>query len=246
MTLIPFPIINANLFYPQSLNVFQIFRNIIAQTRVPFIGQSDRHEAGPRGGKMAEAKESSEQKRKQHIREMKDKILQLVEDPECLYLDGLSLEGQEKFLEHILFMEGLEEQPLFDLLEKRGVLLPAPKGLDDAQLHAKLWDVINAMALMRHYLSSTDHLSDRQLYEHLWNDILLEPTSVSTDASTSCHIDILGGCSDEDQMIRLKYYADDDERECWECDFPEDEIPPKEPLPYDRDRHLPAPANSVF
>ncbi|MBN2321780.1 MAG: hypothetical protein JXR49_22065 [Acidobacteria bacterium] len=191
---------------------------------------------------MPDTKESDEEKRIRHIEEMKEQVLRLVEDPECFYLDdSLSLEVQEKFLERILFMEECDEQPLFEYLEKGGIRLPKPEALDDAQLHSKLWEVINAMALAGHFLSSTDHLSDRELYEHLWRDILPEPTSIPADNASFCHIDILGGCSDEDMKIRLKYYADDDERECWESDFPDDEIPPKEPLPYDRDRHLPSP-----
>jgi len=196
---------------------------------------------------MAEAKDLSERKRIQHIEEMKEQVLKLVENPEFLHLGGLiSLEAQEKFLERILFMEGAEEKPLTELLENEGVRVPSPEGLDDAQLHAKLWEVINAIAGMGHYLSSTDHLSDRQLYEHLWGEILSEPTSVSPDTSTTaCHIDILGGCSDEDLKLWMKYYADDDERLSWEDEFL-DEMPPKEPLPYDRDRYLPTPEYGNF
>ncbi len=197
---------------------------------------------------MSKENELSQEKRMLHIEEMKEEVLRRVEDPECFYLDdSLSPEMQEKILEQILFMEECEERPMFEYLEKGGISLPHPQNLDDTQLHSKLWEVIKAMALAGHFLSSTDHLSDRDLYELLWSDILRQPTSISPDPSaTFCHIDILGGCSDEDMKIRLKYYADDDERECWECDFPDDEIPPKEPLPYDRDRHLPAPANGAF
>ena len=199
--------------------------------------------AGRKGDGMPETKESVEEIRKRHIEEMKEQVLRLVEDPECFYLDdSLSLEVQEKFLEQILFMERGEERPLSEYLEKVGIRLPRPQDLDAAQLHSKLWEVINAMALAGHFLSSTDHLSDRELYEKLWSDILREPTSISPDNTAFCHIDILGGCSEEDMKIRLKYYADDDEREFWECDFPDEELPPREPLPYDRDRNLPVPS----
>jgi len=200
--------------------------------------------AGRKGAGMPDTDESVEEKRIRHIEEMKEKVLGLVEDSDCFYMDdSLSLEMQEKFLERILFMEECDEQPLSDFLEKGGVRLPRPEGMDDAQLHSKLWEVINAMALAGHFLSSTDHLSDRELYEHLRRDILPEPTTIPIDNKSFCQIDILGGCSDEDIKSRLKYYADDDERECWESDFPDDEIPAKEPLPYDRDRHLPSPEN---
>ena len=195
---------------------------------------------------MSDTKESVEEKRIRHIEEMKEKVLGMVEGPECFHLDdSLSLEIQEKFLEQILFMEGCDEQPLFEYLEKGGIRLPRPEDLDDTQIHSKLWEVINAMALSGHFLSSTDHLSDRELYERLWSDILREPTSIPSDDRAFCHIDILGGCSDEDIKIRLKYYADEDERESWEYDFPDVEIPAKEPLPYDRDRHLPSPENNL-
>jgi hypothetical protein len=197
---------------------------------------------------MSKENELSQEKRMLHIEEMKEEVLRLVKDPECFYLDdSLSLEMQEKILEQILFMEGSEERPMSEYLEQEGISLPRPQDLDDTQLQSKLWEVINAMALAGHFLSSTDPLSDRDLYELLWSDILRQPTSISPDPSTTtCHIDILGGCSEEDQRIRLKYYADDDERDCWENDFPDDELPPKEPLPYDRDRHLPVPENSAF
>jgi hypothetical protein len=35
------------------------------------------------------------------------------------------------------------------------------------------------------------------------------------------------------------YYADDETRETWAKDFEDMEIPPKKPLPWDRDRTLP-------
>ncbi|MEJ2110489.1 MAG: hypothetical protein P8Z37_11380 [Acidobacteriota bacterium] len=194
---------------------------------------------------MANRNDISEERIKEHIREMKDKILSLVGDPQNFFIsESSSLQEQERFLEQILFMEELNEEPLFNQLEKEGIQISRPESLNDPELHKKLWEIIHAMARMGHYLSNTDHLSDRELYELLFNDILREPTSVNPDpTSISDHIDILGGCSDEDLKIRLKYYADEDERACWEGDFPEDEVPQKEPLPYDRDRHLPMPQN---
>jgi len=192
---------------------------------------------------MPETKETSEQARKRHIEEMKDQLKQHFGNPKDLCLGTFkSLKQEEEFLEHIVFMEGAAEQPLFDQLENAGVRLIRPEDMDDAQLHTNLWEVINSMALLGHYLSSTDHLSDRQLYEVLWHKILREPTSICPNNSgASCHIDILGGCSEEDFQIRLKYYMEEEERLDWAAEFPEDTIPPKEPLPYDRDRHLPEP-----
>jgi hypothetical protein len=190
---------------------------------------------------MPEAKESSDKIRKRHIEEMKDKLKHHLGNPESLYLSEFSsLKEEEEFLEHILFMEGVEEQPLFDQLKKAGVRLPRPEDMNDSQLHTKLWEVINSLALLGNFLSGTDHLSDRQLYESLWHEILREPAPICPENSTaSRHIDILGGCSPEDLQLRLKYYADEEERLNWAQEFPEDTIPQHEPLPYDRDRHLP-------
>jgi hypothetical protein len=191
---------------------------------------------------MSEAKEAREidQKRRQHIKKMKE----LLKDDFRLEPGPFgNLEAEERFWEQILLMEGIGEHPLLELLEQSGLHIPPPKSLDEGEMNAKLWEVINAMARLGCYLSSTDHLSDRQLYEVLWEDILREPTAVSPDDSgAACFIDILGGCSEEDLLIRLKFYADEDERGAWTGRYPDDAIPPHEPRPYDRDRHLPRPA----
>jgi hypothetical protein len=171
---------------------------------------------------------------------MKRQISALTGDPANLWMsESLSPEIQERFLENVLAWEDIKEQPLFDMLERGGLQLPAPSELGDAQLTDKLWEVINAMAGLAHYLQRTDHLSDRELYERLWNEILREPTPVISGTRWACHIDILGGCSKEDLQLNLKYYADEEERRDWAEQFPEDNIPSHEPLPFDRDRLLP-------
>lgn len=182
-----------------------------------------------------------DEKQKRHIQEMEAQLHAHFGDSMSLFLgDDLSLREKEKFLENIIFMEGVQEQPLFDYLERGGLPLPQPESLDDAQLHDKLWEVIHAMARAGQYLYNTNHLSDRQLYEDLWHRILREPSSISPEGSgAASHIDILGGCSEEDLQIRLKYYADAFDREEWAAEYPEDVLPEHEDPPYDRDRHLP-------
>jgi hypothetical protein len=192
---------------------------------------------------MSKTKESLEENREKHIQEMKEQLRCHLGKPEPLFLGKFeSPEKEEEFLEHILFMEGVDEQPLFDELECGGVPLPPPKALDDVQLQTKLWEVIHAMALLGQYLLRTDHLSDRQLYELLWDRILREPTSICpNNPNAACYIDILGGCSEEDLQLNLKYYADEEERLAWAEEFPDDFIPPHEDPPFDRDRYLPEP-----
>ena len=128
----------------------------------------------------------------------------------------------------------------FDKLIKAGVELPNPETLTDEQVTAKLWEVIERLAEMRTFLSNTDHLSDRELYADLWSDLLREfNVQMPMDEYSSCGIDILGGCSEEDMYLYHKYYADEKSRREWLEQWPNDEMPPHEDPPYDRDRRLP-------
>ncbi len=138
------------------------------------------------------------------------------------------------------FFDGEEEgaRPI-DVLRSKGLSIPEERELDDAALHAKLWEIIRVMADLGLYLESTDHLSDRELYRYLITDALREETVLSEPGSGGgWHISPIGGCSEEDNEIYLRYYADDESRKGWRGDSDEP-LPPKEKLPYDRDRLLP-------
>jgi hypothetical protein len=196
---------------------------------------------------MPHPKETSAQKRQRHIREMREKLERHTGQPSSLFVSqDLSPEDEEKFLEHVIAIEEADPVVLFDELEKGGMTLPPSDSLDDEQLHAKLWETIHGMALLGHYLYNTDHLSDRDLYEHLCNVLLREPTSVwPGNPDFACHINILGGCSMEDIQLYLTYYADEEERSQWAKDWPEDILPAHKTPPYDRDRHLPGPTYGI-
>jgi hypothetical protein len=146
---------------------------------------------------------------------------------------------EELFFNHLLAFDEEDWTSQFAQLEAAGVPLPDPATLRDDEIHTVLWAVIHAMAAQRTYLSNTDHLSDRELYTHLWEDSLHEITPDVDVPGMNCHLDILGGCSEEDLFLRHKYYADEDERALWLKSFPEDEMPAHVDPPYDRDRHLP-------
>lgn len=185
---------------------------------------------------------SKAEKRKRHIREMREKLERHTGQPASLFGSTGWSESDERFLEYILAIEEVDAIPLFDALVKGGIDMPEPDSMDDAGLSAKLWQVIRGMALLGHYLDHTDHLSDRELYRHLWTEVLREPTSLLPgNPYFACHIDILGGWSDDDTQLYLKYYADEDDREDWAANWPDGTIPAHEQPPYDRDRLLPGP-----
>jgi hypothetical protein len=155
--------------------------------------------------------------------------------------DNLSPAIAEQFWRNVLAIEKAPLTTNIRQLERIGIELPPPDELNDRQLHAKLWEVIHGLAKLRIFLSSTDHLSDRQLYGLLWSDLLRdEVEDIPIDAGLTCHLDILGGYSEEDLQLRLKYYADDFERECWQAEYPEEVLPAHVDPPYDRDSKLPS------
>lgn len=152
----------------------------------------------------------------------------------------VSPEIEETFLEQVLAYERAEFDTNFNRLIQRGGALPPAAELDDASLSAKLAEVIRELVELRCFLEDTDHLSDRELYDSLWSSGLREETpDISGMPDGAWHTSPIGGGSDEDTAIWLKYYADEEERQRWHLNFPDDQMPEHESLPFERDRHLP-------
>ena len=145
---------------------------------------------------------------------------------------------EEAFLEHVLALETHGFVCPFDALTRDGHKLSAPENLDDAALTARLLELIHDLAARRLFLHSTDHLSDRELYAWLWSDGLREELMGFGLPMGNCHLDVLGACREEDIILQLRYYADEEERARWAADFPDFPMPPREKPPFDRDRHL--------
>lgn len=154
---------------------------------------------------------------------------------------------EEQFLNHVMAFEEGTFTPHLEILKRKGLDLPPADTLDDKQLHEKLWELIRTLARQQCYLYNTNHLSDRELYLKLRDDLLLEEVpeelTVNPPPGFSNHLDIIGSGSEEDIELHHRYYADDEERADWVKEFPDTILPPKEKPPYDRDASLPAAQN---
>lgn len=155
----------------------------------------------------------------------------------------LTPDVEAQFLESVLAYERAKSVTHKELLARDGVVLPEPQTLTDDELALKLIEVIYAMAERRIFLENTNHLSDRQLYAHLYEDALNEwGPDLPTDNPMNCHLDIVGSGSESDVACYLQYYADEDTREQWAQEWPDMVIPAHTDPPYDRDRRLPKPS----
>jgi len=129
----------------------------------------------------------------------------------------------------------------FQQLLDRGIELPDPDTIDEANVSAKLWEVIDALADLRVFLDETDHLSDRELYAVLWRNTLRAdaPDVPGPPSSAAWHVNLPG--DDENSSLYLKYYADEAYRQDWLAQFPDDNMPAHEDPPHHRDWRLPTP-----
>ena len=169
--------------------------------------------------------------------------------------DSLPEEFDTADVEETLLRQTMEEitsetsAPL-TMLENAGVTISDPEQLDDTALTASLQDLIHQLASLGIYLERTNHLSDRELYEQLYNDELRNEVRLFPENPYyHCIIDV-GGLDLNDVIelgetvdVRyyLRYYATKKERKQFALAFPELSIPPRKKAPYDRDRFCPKP-----
>jgi len=181
---------------------------------------------------------AEEPNQEQRIAKLREEIKKL--GGSAMSIEDMPADLEEEFLRHVLEYETAEPISLYSMLENSGLELPIPDELSDDYLISKLRETIETMSSLGVYLLHTDHLSDRELYEYLFNDGLREDAVLFPENPSYAYmIDLTGSGSEEDNQIYLKYYADDEHRKQWKLDWPEDIIPDHEDPPFDRDRHLP-------
>ncbi len=154
-------------------------------------------------------------------------------------------ERELAFLEQVVAIDADPSTTYAHQLIGRGISLPPPQDLTDEELQTKLLEIIHALAGLRVFLENTGHLTDRELYQQLWEEDLNEFTwDMSQCTNGAIHLDVIGSGSEEHTRIWLSYYADDQQRQEWQNQFPKEPIPlRKEPIS-DRDDHLPRPGRS--
>ncbi len=132
-------------------------------------------------------------------------------------------------------------------LRRDGVRLRTPADLASNQWAGCLWELIYALAAAGIFLHSTDHLSDRDLYQWLHDRWLSRSSSLHPDgkAHRDCVVTPIEAASQGENELWLKHYADEEERRFWREAFPEDVVPEHEWPRHDRDRWLPAPGATV-
>ncbi len=181
---------------------------------------------------------ADEPDQEQRIAKLREEIKKL--GGSTMSLEYMPADLEEEFLRHVLEYETAEPISLFRLLENAGLEITSPTELPDDLVVRKLNEIIEKMASLGAYLLHTNHLSDRELYDYLYNDGLREEAVLFPENPSYAYmIDLTGSGSEEDNEIYLKYYADEEHRQQWAIDWPDDVIPDHVDPPFDRDRHLP-------
>ena len=90
------------------------------------------------------------------------------------------------------------ETTLLKELTRRGWHFAPPEELTDEDLPCVLWSLIRRLAELCVFLHSTNHLSDRRLYERLWHrELPMETDIPGPGGRESLHIDFVAGGSDD-------------------------------------------------
>lgn len=178
------------------------------------------------------------------INELKERAAELTGGQMTSFeAENLPPDVAERFWQNVVGAEEGGWTSARKQLQADGVSLPLSATLSDADLGAKLNEIIGRLAAHHTVLLHTDHLSDRELYALMLDELLDEefPDMFALSPTGAYIIDLVGSGSEEDMLTYLRYYADPDDRQRWQPEYPGDKMPPHENPPYDRDRRLPPP-----
>jgi hypothetical protein len=181
-----------------------------------------------------------------HIRinELKEQANELVGGAMVSFeSEDMPSEISEQFWQNVVDIERGGWTSSRKQLQEDGVALPPPEELSDADLAAKMDEIFTRLAARNTFFTHTDHLSDRQLYDHLLEELLDEefPDMQAVSPNGAYIIDLVGSGSEEDMLTYLRYHAGPEDRQSWQKDYPGEKMPPHEQPPYDRDHRLPPP-----
>lgn len=175
------------------------------------------------------------------INELKESIKEVVGQEMTSGFSGdCPPDVREQFLESVLAYEkaAKEETTASEMLKRNGLDLPPEAKLSDAQIAAKLKEIIARLAKKHVFVSHTNHLTDRQFYT--W---LLEHSEGVPDFSKAKNgayfLDIIGSYGKEEIEIYDRFYATEKERRKHKKEFPNSPLPPREKPVSDRDKTLP-------
>ena len=124
----------------------------------------------------------------------------------------LPLTVENEFLASMLAWEMAPVLPIYRWFEPE-LRPPRPDMLNDEDLREILYDVIRKLFDKRLVLDFTDHLSDRELYRLIYRDILPAREKKIDSGTAYLHWDCAGASGDPE--IWLRYYATEEERQCW-------------------------------
>ncbi|HBT78133.1 MAG TPA: hypothetical protein DEB39_14690 [Planctomycetaceae bacterium] len=140
------------------------------------------------------------------------------------------LQFENEYLASMLAWETAPVLPIYRWFEPE-LRLPKSESLDDEQLSRILEDLIEKLFEKQIVLDFTDHLSNRELYTLIYRDILPIREKNMEHRSAFLHWDC--SYSDGDPDTWLRYYASDEDRECWAETYRQ-QLPPRSLPPFQR------------
>jgi hypothetical protein len=159
---------------------------------------------------------------------------------DCFEEEGAPAHFRRVFWSEVAALESALGSSYAKRLREVGIALPEPEELGEVGLGPKLWEVVGGLASLQVWLTCSDHLSDRELYERLWHSVLPRGCYPPIP-DAAIVIDCITLDENRRDLDYLRYYANDLARAMWQDQWPEKKLPDREALPFDRDRFLPRP-----